>query len=232
MTTIKDAEQFMDSYGLNSKDYNGYYSKGLKLNSEPTFYLDDEKSIAVSSKDLGEKLHFKYIKEPYYKYWMHLKEILFQTDLYLAECSDQKVYPASFKKNISKLSFIIKKGSPNLGYGLYAGSDLDEGTYIGEYVGYVRPKRLWNQQSEYLYRYPTRVLDAVKPMQIDAKKQGNYTRFINHSDSPNLDTFIVLDRQTLRVCFQANKSIKEGEQLFLNYGSEYWINRERVPEIV
>lgn len=65
---------------------------------------------------------------------------------------------------------------------------------------------------------------------VDAIKSGNFTRFINHSDKPNVDAnFYKIPRNSfglapsmIEVVYLANKTIKPGEQLLVSYeGDEY-----------
>ena len=81
---------------------------------------------------------------------------------------------------------------------------------------------------------------------IDAKYSGNYTRFINHSCSPNVKvnslllclsrlTFICQqvanvswdydEIQLIHMCFYTDKLIKKGEELTIDYGEAWWANK-------
>jgi hypothetical protein len=53
---------------------------------------------------------------------------------------------------------------------------------------------------------------------LDAEKQGNLTRFINHSDSPNLEAKTRADGQ---IVFVAKRNIYFGEELTFNYGAAF-----------
>jgi len=70
-------------------------------------------------------------------------------------------------------------------------------------------------------------------LNIDAEKKGNFTRFINHSEKPNViaELFSIppnsfgLEPVPIEVLYLAKKRIEPGEQLLINYEGEdksYW----------
>ncbi len=69
--------------------------------------------------------------------------------------------------------------------------------------------------------------------QIDAWKHGNFTRFINHSEKPNVVAHLFyapsnacgLAKSVIEVIYFAKKTIRPGEQLLVSYEDEedsYW----------
>ena len=70
--------------------------------------------------------------------------------------------------------------------------------------------------------------------QVDGLKKGNFTRFINHSEKPNIvaDFFTIpsnslgLARSPIEIIYMAKKTIHPGEQLLVNYDGDgnhsYW----------
>ena len=107
-------------------------------------------------------------------------------------------------------------------FGLFAEEDLEEGCYVGEYTGIVRKndRRYCEPLNNYCYTYP--VLDEIgRNYVIDATK-GNLTRFINHSYTPNLRPVHVFYEGFFHLIFLATRRIEKGEQLFYNYGRNYW----------
>ncbi len=120
---------------------------------------------------------------------------------------------------------VIKWIDEDIGYGLYAGIDFFPGTYIGEYVGKVREiQRLNKDLNSYCFHYPTRFFSWNYTV-IDSIEQGNETRFINHSDTPNLQPRWLLDRGLMHLVFFSNTFIPKGTQLTFNYGRDFWRNR-------
>jgi len=117
---------------------------------------------------------------------------------------------------------------PTFGYGLFCEEDLEEGLYVGEYVGLVRAvNRLICNTNDYCFHYPTRFCSLWPYLVVDSEKYGNLFRFVNHSDAPNLRPACLVDRGLLHLCFFANRMIGKGEQLTFNYGDDYWRTREK-----
>jgi hypothetical protein len=70
-------------------------------------------------------------------------------------------------------------------------------------------------------------------IKLDAAKTGNFTRFINHSEKPNVEartvslpaSFVKEEQSPIEIAYVAKKRIMPGEQLLVNYedGEEsYW----------
>lgn len=115
-----------------------------------------------------------------------------------------------------------------LGYGLFALQDLPENTYIGEFTGLVRRLSRRNpNQNVYCFHYPTRFWSWNYTV-VDALMYGNETRFINHSDTPNLHPFCVWERNFLHIIFLTKEPIQAGTQLTYNYGKDFWKHRHKI----
>jgi len=109
-----------------------------------------------------------------------------------------------------------------LGHGIFASQSFKKNTFIAEYtgeVGFLDP--IHGPSNPYLLRYP-RPFFSLNFLQVNAENMGNETRFLNHSDRPNLLTQIALDRGLLRSFFVTKRPIQKGEQLTFNYGTQYW----------
>lgn len=116
--------------------------------------------------------------------------------------------------------------SDEIGYGIFANKDIKEGQYVGEYVGEIkRYLPLRYRRNDYIGEL--RVSDEV-PLKfiIDAERKGNLTRFINHSDNPNLQSLTVIANGMMHAVFVAGKAIQKDIQLTYNYGEAYWRKRE------
>lgn len=114
----------------------------------------------------------------------------------------------------------------NFGYGLFAEEDLEPNAFIGEYTGQVRTLSRWRPDSNaYCIQYPTRFLSWNYYI-IDAFKDGNEMRFLNHSDEPNLQLACLVDRGLSHLVFFSNQKIFKGEQLTFDYGPDYWKHRK------
>jgi SET domain-containing protein len=114
----------------------------------------------------------------------------------------------------------------NVGYGLFAEEIIETGSYVGEYTGQVREndiRRYLEPLNNYCYEYP--VVDSLgRSFVIDAI-QGNLTRFINHSFTPNLRPVHVYYDGFYHLIFLAIQKIELGTQLLFNYGQNYWYLR-------
>lgn len=114
----------------------------------------------------------------------------------------------------------------NMGYGLFAERDFARESYIGEYVGIVRKiKRFSPEGNEYCLHYPSRFF-SYNYYCIDAKAAGNETRFINHSETPNLQPVCIIDRNLVHIAFFTTRPIAKGEELCFNYGKSFWRTRK------
>ncbi|KAK2372790.1 histone-lysine N-methyltransferase SUVR5 [Trifolium repens] len=123
------------------------------------------------------------------------------------------------------------------GWAVRAGETILRGTFVCEYIGEVldvqearnRRERYDTTNSSYFYDINARVNDMSRLIEeqvqyvIDATKNGNVSRFINHSCSPNLVSHQVLvesmDCERSHIGFYASRDIGLGEEL--TYGFQY-----------
>jgi SET domain-containing protein len=125
----------------------------------------------------------------------------------------------------------IKWIDDSFGYGLFAEDDLPAMTFVGVYTGVIRRRfRLHPNHNAYCFHYPSGFW-RWKVFMIDAENKGNYTRFINHSDKPNLKPVCVVNRGLLHIVFLTNQHVVKGAQLTFNYGSDYWRKRKKLKSI-
>ncbi len=149
---------------------------------------------------------------------------------------------------------VCKKLSDKLGHGIFLRPDaapILRGQVIAPYAGVVsidaqnlpakdayvfapleymhlskEEQFFYDKESDY---HPRRLYSV----NLDAEKQGNFTRFINHSDQPNVIARILaipsnslgLAPAFMEVIYFANKRIHPGEQLLVCYEDEegsYW----------
>ena len=64
---------------------------------------------------------------------------------------------------------------------------------------------------------------------VEAEKMGNFTRFINHSDTPNLGFVCAYWCGMPRLLLVSLQMIPEGVQLSVDYGKLFW---EQSPHLV
>ncbi len=121
---------------------------------------------------------------------------------------------------------MIKPVNDKIGYGVFTLKNLKKGTFIGEYTGLLRKRRKRKDaKNSYCFEY---IIGEYKktPFTIDAKKQGNFTRFMNHRQKGNCDSFLVFHKGVMKVILYTNQDVKEGEELCYDYGEDYWRKRE------
>jgi SET domain-containing protein len=121
-------------------------------------------------------------------------------------------------RKLTEEDFEVKKSSiPGIGKGLFTRVDIFKGDTIGYYEG----KILTDEQAERpRYANSAYLLYVCKDHYILGEgKQSNYTRYVNHSNKPNIEMINSTRWKTSR--FQALKRIKAGEELFLHYGPDY-----------
>lgn len=87
------------------------------------------------------------------------------------------------------------------------------GRYKGESITLKNGARLKDES----YAYCANGHENVQTY-IDARKQGNWTRFINHSTNPNVA--VDVDQNNNLLCYLV-RDVKAGEQLLVNYGENY-----------
>ena len=115
-----------------------------------------------------------------------------------------------------------------LGYGVFADEDLEKDSFVGEYVGIVRPLcRIYSKENEYCFHYPTKFW-SMEYLVIDSLKVGNELRFVNHSDIPNLVPNCMTIRSLIHIVLMTTRKIKKGEQLTFDYGEDYWKRRQKI----
>jgi len=111
-----------------------------------------------------------------------------------------------------------------LGYGVYAAVDIPANTYIGEYTGIIeRKNNRKNRFNDYVFSYD--LCGKGTRWSIDAKSVGNFTRFLNHSDTPNLTSRWVINDGITHIILFSNKFVPKGTQMTYCYGPLYWRTR-------
>lgn len=117
-----------------------------------------------------------------------------------------------------------------IGYGLFTQKPFKKWEYVGEYTGLLRRRNLFFPNvNDYCFMYP-RLWVGTRGYTIDSEKHGNYTRFINHSDSPNCESVSVLHDGVFHIIFRAIEDIPSGTELTYDYGDIYWRGRKKLRE--
>jgi hypothetical protein len=104
------------------------------------------------------------------------------------------------------------------GRGLFAQQRIETDETIGYYTGEVideaefyNPERPFSAYVLWVCR--THIIVGEGP-------KANYTRFINHSDEPN--AYLTVSSRWKSARFRALRPIEAGEEIFFDYGEDYW----------
>ena len=109
-------------------------------------------------------------------------------------------------------NFLLFVKRSRIGRGLFAGEKILRGSCIIEYKGHPATKaQMEANTGKYLFR-------TGRNKMIDGNIAGNKARFINHSCNPNCE----VDIKNHKVYVFALRTIKEGEELSYDYGTEYF----------
>ena len=117
------------------------------------------------------------------------------------------------------------KNTSELGLGVFAQQDLAANEYIGCYLGTIEehPKiHLTANYKEIAYNFACPFSEYC----VNALKKGNATSLLNHSDNPNLVGCEIVHESEVHTAFFTKYAINKGEQLFIDYGEEYWETAE------
>ncbi|ODS95246.1 MAG: SET domain-containing protein-lysine N-methyltransferase [Lautropia sp. SCN 69-89] len=118
---------------------------------------------------------------------------------------------------------IVTRRSPIHGNGVFAAADIPAGARLIQYKG----RLLTHAQSDELYGGETDsghtfLFSLNDDYVIDANRQGNGARWINHSCAPNCEAVLDEDPggdpRRDRVFIESIRDIRQGEELTYNYG--------------
>ena len=131
----------------------------------------------------------------------------------------------------------IKAPSEVQGWGLFAGEDLDEHAYIGEYKGEIISNQESDRRGAVYHSLGQEYLFVMnREQQIDASNSGNKMRFMNNSQRDsniNVVSKKMLCNGVQRVMHYAKRKIKTGDELLYDYNypssvvKKFWERGER-----
>lgn len=162
----------------------------------------------------------------------------------------------AIEKNGIPENLVCQKLPKGLGYGIFLhpkAKPIRKDELIGAYSGkaFIAPQNVANHSTYtfapivdmILTKNEQKLFDpdrSYRPnrlysLDIDAEKEGNFIRFINHSKKPNLVAHLFripknsfgLPPSPIEVLYLSKKTIHPGEQLLVNYEGEddsYWCN--------
>lgn len=118
----------------------------------------------------------------------------------------------------------IVKDSHIHGLGVFATEDIPEGYRIFEYTGELisreeeNSRELENDKTGVTYIYQLNDHES-----IDGAKNGNDSRFVNHSCNPNVEGIV----ENNHIYYVALRDIKRNEELFIDYA----FDKDSKPEM-
>lgn len=213
-------------------------------------FFNEKNSIAISLhgdirnlkyysiKEAEQLLDFKYLSYLIYSNWK-IEQYVAKT--YSKAKRRYQILPNSLwlgkfhEKDIENM--IIPKiaicwVNSQIGYGVFAIQDIPAWSFLGEYTGILRKRRsIWLDENDYCFRYPI-PKRSWKYLTIDSGKQGNFTRFINHSDLPNAEAISIFYNNSIRIIIRSTQLIKKHEQITYDYGPLYWKHRKKQEEFI
>ncbi len=222
------AIQSMDSSIVNTVEIKQkkLYAEDFKLLGvnylDHLVYIWDVDNSENKAEGNSEAREYHFLREYYLSYSKSISELhwIQEANLKYSELIKQRSRPKLY------LQFI----SEEVGYGVFADEDIDEGQFIQEYTGLVLGNRDLGKNDRFKSDYLLHLCGRdYNQLTIDAEKSGNFTRFINHSYKPNVVTLECTVDGALRIIVTANQHIKRGQQLKLNYEFAYWWVRNIVP---
>eukprot|EP00934_Nitzschia_sp_Nitz4_P002524 Nitzschia sp. Nitz4//scaffold70_size99833//49162//52194//NITZ4_004596-RA/size99833-snap-gene-0.144-mRNA-1//-1//CDS//3329557138//2514//frame0 len=148
-------------------------------------------------------------------------------------CTDQPNNPATVQKcrndniGMRRHTHLLLGKSPLHGWGLFNKYKLEKGDFIHEYVGEtVANIEAERRGIECDAENKTYIFDLTTDYAIDALRQGNKTRYINHSDNPNIVPKYIVVNGDVRIGFFALKTIPAQSELLFDYGDKFFEGKE------
>ncbi|KAF2132753.1 SET domain-containing protein [Dothidotthia symphoricarpi CBS 119687] len=115
----------------------------------------------------------------------------------------------------------------SMGYGLYSKWKWKKNDIIGPYLGELIPETSDNTAYCHEVSIGPMFSNVETPVAyIDAEHCGNYARFCNHSCDNNADICEARVGTERMLVLKANKSIIPGEQICVDYGEDYFRQRQ------
>ena len=124
----------------------------------------------------------------------------------------------------------VRRVSPIVGFGVFAGELIPKGTFLGNYVGEVIPYEAV-ENNRYLFGILPHKSGIHGGVCVTAHEWGNHTRFVNHSSTPNVHAYTRVFNGWAETYFVAKEDILPGEQLLIDYGPDYWVDKPDQTEV-
>ena len=120
--------------------------------------------------------------------------------------------------SLTKKYTVEESTVPEAGLGLFSKITLKKGDHIGDFTGMVFTEEELDLSPYADSHYILWVCQNC--IIVGEGKDSNITRYINHSDSPNAE--MVTSTRWKKARFRALKTIRPGQEIFIDYGPEYF----------
>lgn len=185
-------------------------------------------NVAFEKNDHLASLNIEYLAQPIFESLDLLDEILIHTQKAKNDeiISSERIwmgiyYDKEIQQGIHP-RMSIRWVDEKIGFGVFAAERILPCSYIGEYTGMIQERKTKHvKESNYCIRYTSWPM-GKRQYVIDAENMGNFTRFINHSDTPNISLACTYWRGLPRLIFISLQEIPEGAQLTFDYGKTFW----------
>jgi hypothetical protein len=233
----------------------------LSLSPEPYVMTGEGRICKITTREFKKMFGVKLLKVPAVADNYHTQDLKIINDSYRklrpfidGRCSYDEGLKSGDLRYVSKKSLmnkilgqfhagkillpkvVIVRVNELVGNGLVAGQYITRGTIIGEYSGAILKvvPMTTNERVDNTYFAPYSIegVPGSEMFVVDAKRAGNPTRFINHSDDNSNAVWVPLfDGEKFRLIVVATKAIPDGKQILLKYRLSYWLNL-RIPNPV
>jgi len=233
----------------------------LSLSPEPHLMTGEGRICKITTKEFKKRFGVKLLKVPAVADNYRTRDLKIINDSYRklrpfidGRCSYDEGLKSGDLRYVSKKSLmnkilgqfhagkihlpkvVIVRVNELVGNGLVAGQYIKRGTIIGEYSGAILKvvPMTTNERVDNTYFAPYSIeeVPGSEMFVVDAKRAGNPTRFINHSDDNSNAVWVPLfDGEKFRLIVVATKAIPDGKQILLKYRLSYWLNL-RIPNPV
>ena len=140
---------------------------------------------------------------------------------YIEEIVDEDFIP-ELTKGFEKLGICYPSSdileifdTVDMGKGVRAKESLYKGQRLGCYMGEIKHNQEPSKDWRFNFAY------VLKDFYIDGKDESLIC-YMNHSCKPNVKIIWEKHGDEIHIVFVANQIIDEGEELFIDYGEEYW----------
>lgn len=224
-----------NQWGMTAADLSKWLDRKspLNLQEEKSILIyrnSDEKIHAIPISEFEKRLNLTYTDSLIFDSYDTIQKVakkcarkMKKTDLYQMNTWTLALHKKELETPREHL-FYIKWINRYLGYGVFAATDIPSLTYLGEYTGVVKKRNnRKNRFNDYVFSYD--LCGKSTRWCIDARERGNFTRFLNHSDQPNLTSRWIIKEGITHIILYSNQRIKKGTQLTYCYGPWYWRSR-------